>query len=190
MSSWICVEQRVISDICIRVQRLRIRSAGNDRVRTDKPIQRRVIISSAIKIESGAIIKLLSGVFMMSIDRPLLHAGLPKGEIRKVLHPLSDHINNRIAAPQVIRMVVVVQVATNYPYCDPLFSREDIFEALTTCALVQFADVDGYRRAYDLHYAAAITVVDKARRACRCRDADRSIFWIIGDRSTCPAEHV
>ena len=64
MASGIIIDQRIIVDISIPVETLRIPRIGHNRIRLDKPSQRRVVPSSAIVVESQPRFCALARVFV------------------------------------------------------------------------------------------------------------------------------
>ena len=84
MSSGIRIAYRVIKGITIPIKGLRICGIGHNRIGCNKPPQDGVIVAGFVEVEAGAVVQLLSRVFIRDVGGAGIGIGFPIGIVDQV----------------------------------------------------------------------------------------------------------
>ena len=81
MSCWIRVAQRIVQDVCVPIQRLRVPRLRHDGVRLDEAAHDGIIPPAVVKVQIGVVLDPLAGEAVVRVERAILVAVDAEGHV-------------------------------------------------------------------------------------------------------------
>ncbi len=184
MTGGVCIFQRIVSDVTVAIQSLRIPGLRHHRIRAHKPPQRRVIIPRAIIHQPRARIASLPREPVIRRYTPRRAADISKRVIR-----LRAHARAARRARRTQMVAVQIHHARAGSHRDALFAEIVIFQRVPVRDFIVIAYIKRRNAVRGFLDAVSISIVDIRRRVRTDGDARQFVFLVIDQRvANCQAK--